>query len=70
MKYKIGQKVKYFADDTEEWFDGVITDYNPMRVEYCVEIYGGHYHLAESLLVYPHETEGSDLKISNLVGLR
>ena len=24
MKYQIGQKVKYFADDTEEWFDGVL----------------------------------------------
>ena len=69
MKYKIGQKVKYFADDTEEWFDGVIKGYYAMKNEYYVEINNGEYWIAESLLNYPHETEGSDLKVSNLVKL-
>tara|TARA_Y100001973_G_scaffold87530_1_gene131608 strand:- start:70 stop:303 length:234 start_codon:yes stop_codon:yes gene_type:complete len=73
MKYKIGQKVKYFADDTEEWFDGVIEETrfnkNTNEIDYLVFFNTDHYWVAESLLNYPHETEGSDLKISNMVTL-
>ena len=73
MKYQIGQKVKYFADDTEEWFDGVIEETrfnkNTNEIDYLVFFNTDHYWVAESLLNYPHETEGSDLKVSNLVKL-
>ena len=71
MKYQISQKVKYFADDTEEWFDGVIKETrfnkNTNEIDYLVSFYTGHYWVAESLLFYP--TKNSVLKISNTVTL-
>ena len=52
MKYKVGQKVKYFADDTEEWFDGVVKTISlnyvePRLTQYQVSFLGGDYWLYE-----------------------
>lgn len=71
MKYKINETVKYFADDTEEWFEGIIKETrfnkNTNEIDYLVSFNVGHFWIAESLLFYP--TKNSVLKISNMVNL-
>lgn len=71
MKYKINQTVKYYADDTEEWFEGIIKETrlnkNTNEIDYLVFINSNHFFIAESHLFYP--TKNSVLKVSNMVNL-
>tara|TARA_R100001460_G_scaffold105084_1_gene151337 strand:- start:65 stop:229 length:165 start_codon:yes stop_codon:yes gene_type:complete len=51
MKYKIGQKVKYFADDTEKYYMGVIKSINPIDQNYLVTFQGGSFWFNEEDLL-------------------